>query len=314
VDRIAFVFPGQGSQRVGMGQDLVRRWPSTAAPYYRHADELLGIPLSRLCREGPAEDLRRMAVTQPAVVLTSVAALAVLREHGVVPDVVAGHSLGEFSAMVCAGVLDWADALRLVRRRGELMAAANERTPGKMAAVVGLDLATVEEMCAKAGAATGEVVEVANHNDFTQVVVSGQNAAVDALIELFAHSGADRVVALKIGGAAHCTLLGGIEDEFAAALAEVPFRDPLIPVVSSVSPDPVETGEQARACLLRQLTGRVDWTRVALRFAALGVGHAVEVGPGRVLGGLLRRITPRVATYRTDDERQLTLTLDALRG
>ena len=297
-----------------MGEGLVRRWPAVVRSYYRHADELLGIPLSRLCWEGPAEDLRRMAVTQPAVVLTSMAALAVLREHGMVPDVVAGHSLGEFSAMVCADVLDWADALRLVRLRGELMAAANERTPGKMAAVVGLDLATVEEMCAKAGAATGEVVEVANHNDFTQVVISGQTAAVDTLIELFADSGADRVVALKIGGAAHCTLLGGIEDEFAAALAEVPFRDPLIPVVSSVTAAPVEPGEQARACWLRQLTGRVDWTRVGLRFAALGVGHAVEVGPGKVLGGLLQRITPGVATYRTDDERQLTLTLDALRA
>ncbi|GAA1887211.1 ACP S-malonyltransferase [Streptantibioticus ferralitis] len=295
-----------------MGLDLIRRWPKLTQAYYHRADELLGFELSRLCWQGPAQELRQMPVTQPAVVLTSVVALEVLRAHGIVPDLAAGHSLGEFSALVCADVLDWTDALRLVRLRGELMMSANERVPGKMAAVVGLDLATVEEMCAKAAAASGEVVEVANHNDFTQVVISGQTAGVDALAELVWQAGADRVVVLEIGGAAHCTLLGGIEDEFAAALEEVEFRDPVIPVVSSFSAAPVTDGAEARACLRRQLTGRVNWTGTALRLAAEGAGRLVEVGPGKVLGGLCRRITPGVATHRTDNEEQLDLTLASL--
>ncbi|MDF3293370.1 ACP S-malonyltransferase [Streptomyces silvisoli] len=312
MDQIAFLFPGQGSQRVGMGLDLMRRWPKLTEAYYRRADELLGFELSRLCWQGPAQELRQMPVTQPAVVLTSVVALEVLRAHGLMPDIAAGHSLGEFSALVCAGVLDWTDALRLVRLRGELMMSANERVPGKMAAVVGLDLATVEEMCAKAAAASGEVVEVANHNDFTQVVISGQTGGVDALAELVWQAGADRVVMLEIGGAAHCTLLGGIEDEFAAALEEVEFRDPVIPVISSFSAAPVADGADARACLRRQLTGRVNWTGTALRLAAEGAGRLVEVGPGKVLGGLCRRITPGVVAHRTDDAGQLSLTLAAL--
>ncbi|MEU1013233.1 ACP S-malonyltransferase [Streptomyces sp. NPDC005890] len=312
MDRTAFLFPGQGAQRVGMGLDLMRRWPGLTESYYRRADELLGFELSRLCWEGPAAQLRQMPVTQPAVVLTSVVALEVLRAHGVVPDLAAGHSLGEFSALVCAGVLDWTDALRLVRLRGELMMAANARVPGKMAAVVGLDLATVEELCLKAAAVSGEIVEVANHNDFTQVVVSGQTAAVGALTELVGQAGADRVVVLQIGGAAHCTLLGGVEDEFAAALADVEFRDPVIPVVSSFTAAPVRDGAEARTCLLRQFTGRVDWTGTAQRLAAEGAGNLVEVGPGKVLGGLCRRITPGVVTHRTDDEHQLTRTLAAL--
>ncbi|MEU5373891.1 ACP S-malonyltransferase [Streptomyces sp. NPDC005951] len=311
MDRTAFVFPGQGAQRVGMGLDLLKRWPNLTDTHYRPADELLGYGLSQLCFTGPADALRHMTVTQPAMVLTSLAALRVLEERGVVPDFVAGHSLGEFTAMVCAGVLDWTDALRLVSVRGELMASVTERVPGKMAAVVGLELAAMEELCAKAAAESGQVVEVANHNDFTQVVISGQTEAVNVLLDLVRGAGANRIVVLEIGGAAHCTLLGIVEQEFAEVLGKVEFRDPVVPVVSSVTAEPVTSGDAARACLLRQLTGRVNWTDTVQYLTAAGVGRFVEVGPGRALGGLCRRISPGVKTYRTGDAAHLDLAVEA---
>jgi [acyl-carrier-protein] S-malonyltransferase len=310
--RTAFVFPGQGSQRVGMGIDLISEWPRLKDTYYDRADEILGFPLSELCRQGPAAALRQMAVTQPAVVLTSVAALDVLRAHGVSPDAVAGHSLGEFSALICAGVLEWTDALRLVRLRGELMTSVTEQVPGKMAAVVGLTLAQVVELCGRAAAETGEIVEIANHNDFTQVVISGQIAAVDRLLHLVEEAGADRVVVLEIGGPAHCSLMGGIADAFAAALDEVEFRDPLTPVYSGSGGAQVTSGRLAKEFLVRQLTGQVLWTDVVQHMTADGVDRFVEVGPGKVLGGLCGRIRPGVSVHRTNEVRQLKLAVEAV--
>ncbi|MFF4830197.1 ACP S-malonyltransferase [Streptomyces sp. NPDC001315] len=310
--RTAFVFPGQGSQRVGMGIDLLSEWPRLKDTYYDRADDILGFPLTELCRQGPAAALREMPVTQPAVVLTSVAALDVLRGHGVTPDAVAGHSLGEFSALICAGVLEWTDALRLVRLRGELMTSVTEQVPGKMAAVVGLTLAQVVELCGRAAAETGEIVEIANHNDFTQVVISGQIAAVDRLLKLVDEAGADRVVVLEIGGPAHCSLMGGIAEEFAAALDEVEFRDPLTPVYSGSGGALVTSGRLAREFLVRQLTGQVLWTDVVQRMTADGVDRFIEVGPGKVLGGLCGRIRPGVSVHRTNEVRQLKLAVEAV--
>jgi [acyl-carrier-protein] S-malonyltransferase len=298
---MAFVFPGQGSQRVGMGLDLVGHWPDLLDAYYRPADEILGFPISRYCWEGPAEDLRHMPITQPAVLLTSLAALHVLRAAGVEPDAVAGHSLGEYTALVCAGVLAWPDALRLVRLRGELMAGVNDRVPGTMVAIVGLRPTDIEEMCAKASADTGQVVGIANYNAPRQVVVSGETAAVEWLLDLVAVAGPERVVTLEIGGPAHSSLMGEIEDEFGEALAAVPFADPVLPVYTGVTADRVATGEAARDCLRRQLTGRVRWTDLVERMVSDGVNRFVEVGPGRVLSGLCARICPEVATSRTND-------------
>jgi [acyl-carrier-protein] S-malonyltransferase len=299
MNRTAFVFPGQGSQRPGMGLDLLRLRPGLARTYYGPADEILGFPLSRLCREGPAEALRDTAVTQPAVFLTSLAALDVLRSRGVAPDVVAGHSLGEYAALVCADVLDWRDALRLVRLRGELMAGVNERVPGRMAAVMGLDLASVEALCVVVAGATGQVVEVANDNAPGQVVVSGQTDAVEELVRRARAAGAGRVVALEVGAPFHCGLMGAIEAEFTAALAAVPFREPTLPVVSGVTAAPLTGAAEARDCLRRQLAGRVRWTGAVTRMAAGGVRRFVEAGPGRVLGGLCRRIVPGAVVETT---------------
>lgn len=312
MDRTAFVFPGQGSQRVGMGADLAGQWPDLIDTYYRPADAILGFPLSTLCWTGPEQVLKDTSVTQPAIFLTSVVTLDVLRRHGVRPDAVAGHSLGEYAALVAAGVLDWTDALRLVRLRGELMATVNERVPGAMLAVLGLDVARLEELCARVAAATGQVVEVANDNEPAQAVVSGETAAVEQLGREARAEGARKVVSLGVGAPFHCGLMRSIEAEFADALAGVEFRDPRVPLVSSVTAEPVTSAGQAVGCLRRQLTGRVAWTGTVTRMAGQGVGRYVEVGPGRVLTGLCRRIDPAARTHRTDDADRLQSTVTEL--
>ncbi|POX57467.1 [acyl-carrier-protein] S-malonyltransferase [Streptomyces sp. Ru62] len=308
----AFVFPGQGSQRVGMGADFVQRRPDLVDTYYRAADDLLGFPLSRLCHEGPAEALRDTAITQPAVFLTEIVVLDVLRAHDVVPDVVAGHSLGEYAAAVCADALSWQDALRLVRLRGRLMAEVNERVPGAMAAVVGLDLPTVRALCARAAADTGQVLEVANDNEPAQTVVSGQTKAVRALVDAAKEAGARRVVPLGVGAPFHCSLMRDIEEEFAEALAAVDFRSPSVPMVSSVTGAPVTSVEEIVSALRRQLSAPVLWTGTVRTLAGLGVRRYVEVGPGRVLSGLCRRTEPTARAFSTGTVGELAATVEAL--
>jgi [acyl-carrier-protein] S-malonyltransferase len=298
VNSTAFVFPGQGSQRSGMGLDFLERRPDLA-DYYRTADEVLGMPLSRLCWYGSAEELRDTSVTQPAVFLTSLVVLDVLRAHDVEPDVVAGHSLGEYGALVCAGVLEWTDALRLVRLRGELMEAIAERVPGTMTAVMGLESTAVEAICRTVGHETGQVVEVANDNEPAQVVISGETGAVRQAAEAAREAGAHRTVPLRVGAPFHCALMRGIEAEFAGALADVEFRDPRVPVVSSVTGTAVTSADEAVSVLRRQLTAPVRWTGTVNAMAGRGVGRFVEVGPGRVLAGLCRKIVPSARTYMT---------------
>jgi [acyl-carrier-protein] S-malonyltransferase len=311
MEKIGFVFPGQGSQKVGMGLDLAEAYPDLVDTYYRHADDLLGLPLSRLCWEGPADELRDTSVTQPAIFLTSLCILTVLRHRGLEPDVVAGHSLGEYSALVAAGVLEWTDALLLVRLRGQLMAGVNARVPGSMAAILGLGLADVEALCLQAAEESGQIVEVANDNEPTQIVVSGQVAGVARAIELAKAAGAARAVLLEVGAPFHCSLMAEIEEQFAAALAAVEFREPRVELVSSVTARPLAGADEVRRVLQRQLTGRVRWTGTVERMAGSGVGRFVEVGPGKVLGGLCRRIAPDVPVHATYDLRQCALTLEA---
>jgi [acyl-carrier-protein] S-malonyltransferase len=310
--RIAFLFPGQGSQKVGMGKDLVERH-AHLREFFARADDVLGFPLARLCFEGPDSDLVQTQNTQPAIFVVSMAILDVLRKAGVAPEAAAGHSLGEYGALVCAGVLEFEDALRLVRRRGELMASVNARTPGAMAAVIGLSGDAVAEACRKAQAEGLGVVEPANFNTPQQTVISGQEAAVERAMKLASEAKAEKVVRLQVGAPFHCSLMSALQDEFAATLERYTFRDPRFPVVANVSGDYVRTADAVKDALRRQVAGAVRWTDSINRLAADGVDTFVEVGPGRTLVGLGRQIQPDIAAHSTGDSKRLDTVLAQLK-
>ncbi|WP_319637646.1 ACP S-malonyltransferase [Streptomyces milbemycinicus] len=305
VDRIAFLFPGQGSQVPGMGKDFAREYAESVRAYYASADEILGLPLSRLCFEGSEEELGDTAVTQPGVFLTSLAVSAVLREHGIRPGVVAGHSLGEYPALVHAGVLAWEDALRLVRRRGELMAGVNRRTPGRMAAVLGLPAERIRDLCEESSRSTGESVAVANYNAPTQTVVSGTVAGVEAVTVAARAAGATHVAQLKVGAPFHSLLMKDIEEEFAAHLEAVPFATPVIPVIANATATYVHTGEEARQSLRRQLSSPVHWSQTLELLVKEDVDALVEVGPGRVLTNISRGSASQVPAMAVGTVKQL---------
>ncbi|MFE3541649.1 MULTISPECIES: ACP S-malonyltransferase [unclassified Nocardia] len=283
------LFPGQGSQRPGMAAWIAEH--PVARDVLGRADEILGLPLRKLCVEGSAEQLRATDVTQPAIVATSLALMAVRRQQGVMPDGVAGHSLGEFTALAVAGVLDEESVLRLVRRRGELMAEVSARAGGSMSAIIGLPAAQVETLCAAVD--TG-LVEVANYNQPTQTVVSGAVDAVAALEQAAREAGAAKVVRLKVGGPFHCALMAEITEEFGAELDRCVLRAPAIPVLSAVTADYLTDPEQIRAVLRRQLVAPVRWVDTVLRAVADGYDQLTELGPGQVLTGFSRRIVPEI--------------------
>jgi [acyl-carrier-protein] S-malonyltransferase len=288
----AFVFPGQGSQKVGMGREWAERHPEARAAF-AEADERLGFALSALSWEGPEEELRRTANTQPALLATSVAILRVLEKEGVQPAAAAGHSLGEYSALVAAGALAYGDALALVRRRGELMQEAVPEGEGAMAAILGLDAAAVEEVAAEAAGGGGDVCEIANLNAPGQTVLAGHAAAVERAVALAAARGAKKAVRLPVSAPFHCALMRPAREGMAALLAATAFRDPAVPVVVNADAAPVTTGAAARDALVRQIDSPVRWVESIERMAGeLGIGTFVEVGPGQVLCALVRRIAP----------------------
>ncbi|MFC9993909.1 ACP S-malonyltransferase [Nocardia sp. NPDC127526] len=303
----SFLFPGQGSQRVGMGRDLRDTYADIVAPLFRAADDILGFELSQLCFAGPEDRLERTDITQPAIFIASLAAHRVLAEMLPAPVVVAGHSLGEYTALVAAGVLDWTDALTLVRRRGMLMAEVNESTPGAMAAALGLPGAEVERICAAVRDDTGEVVEVANYNADDQTVVSGSVAGVTEFTSRATGLGLPevKVKRLKVGAPFHSSMMAAVEAEFAAELGRVRFADPVIPVIANVTAQPVTTGERAREALRAQLAGSVRWSESLRAVHGFGVDAFIEVGPGRVLTGLCKRAYPEIANYSAGDARRI---------
>jgi len=287
MSKTALVFPGQGSQAVGMGRELAEAL-GPAREFWARADEALGFSLSRLCWEGPEEDLKLTENTQPAILTCSMAALAALRERGIRADYVAGHSLGEYSALVAAGALRFEEAVRLVRRRGRYMQEAVPPGIGAMAALLGLPPGELDRICREA--ADGEVVAPANLNSPDQVVIAGHKGAVERASSLAQQAGAKKAVMLPVSAPFHCPLMEPAQRRLAADLAAVEFRDLEAPLVNNVAAREVRRAEEARQGLIDQVPNPVLWEASVRYMIAQGVTHFVEVGPGRVLTGLLRNI------------------------
>ena len=306
---IAFLFPGQGSQAVGMG----RAFAETSKPARRvfdEASEALGFDLTRVIFDGPEAELALTANTQPGVLTASVAAAAACAERGLVPALAAGHSLGEYSALVVAGALRLADAVRVVRRRGELMQEAVPVGTGAMAAIMGIGLPVVEQVCAEA--AQGEVVDVANVNSEAQIVIAGHRTAVERAVEIARERGGRKSVLLPVSAPFHCALMAPAADGLALALDRVAVSDPTIPVVRNVDAGVTRTAADVVPFLLRQVASPVRWTACVQRLVAEGATAFVEVGPGRVLSGLAKRNVADARIASVEDPAGLDKALAAL--
>jgi [acyl-carrier-protein] S-malonyltransferase len=303
---VAFLFPGQGSQAVGMGKELADHH-AVARRTFEEADDALGYKLSQLCFEGPEEKLKLTEITQPAILTASVAACRVLQEKGLKPDFVAGHSLGEYSAHVAAGTLAFADAVRTVRNRGKYMQEAVPVGVGAMAAILGMAFDRVSAIAYDA--AQGEVCQAANINSPEQIVISGNAAAVERAIKLATERGAKKAVSLPVSAPFHCSLMQPAQDRLAVDLAGLSFQNPSCPVVCNVDAAAVTSAEASREALFRQVTGAVRWEPSVRLLIGRGVGLFVEVGPGRVLWGLMRQIDRSKTCATVGDEASLQKTL-----
>jgi [acyl-carrier-protein] S-malonyltransferase len=293
-----------------MGREWAEGYTEAAATF-EEADRILGYPLSRLCWEGPEEELNRTANTQPALLVASTAVHRVLRRTGLAPVAVAGHSLGEYSALVAAGALAFEDALRLVRRRGELMQEAVPLGEGAMAAIMGLDAVVVAELAVEAE--QGQVCSVANYNSPLQTVIAGNAAAVERAMELARQRGARKVVALPVSAPFHCALMAPAREAMAELLSRAGFADPVPPVVSNVDARAVSTGADARDALIRQIDAPVRWTEsVQLLSGALAVEEFLEVGPGKVLTGIVRRIAQDARVTPLSESEALPVVVERL--
>ncbi|MBI2202607.1 MAG: ACP S-malonyltransferase [Candidatus Rokubacteria bacterium] len=306
---IAFLFPGQGSQAVGMGRGFHDASPAAKA-IVAEANDALGFDLARLMFEGPEADLALTANTQPAVLTASVAAATVCAERGLVPALAAGHSLGEWSALVVAGAIAFRDAVRIVRRRGEFMQEAVPVGTGAMAAIMGLDLAVVEALCGEA--ADGQVVDVANINSAGQTVIAGHRPAVERAVALAAARGGRKSVILPVSAPFHSSLMAPAATRLSAELEPITVKDPRLPVVRNVDAGVTRSAEDVKPFLLKQVASPVRWTACVEKLAAEGATAFVEVGPGRVLTALVRRIVDGARGLSVEDPESLDKTLAAL--
>jgi [acyl-carrier-protein] S-malonyltransferase len=309
--KVAFVFPGQASQYPGMGKELAEMYPSAKA-VFDEADKALGFSISKMCFEGSEEDLKLTANTQPAILTCSIATYRVLEEKGLAPDFVAGHSLGEYSALVAAASLKFADAVKLVRKRGSYMQEAVPAGKGAMAAIMGLSPAVVSDVCKRA--AQGQVCAPANLNSPDQTVISGDADAIKRAVELASQAGAKRATILPVSAPFHSALMMPAQEKLEHELKKTHFDTLRVPLVTNVDADTIETGEQAREALVRQVTAAVHWEESVRLLIEEGVNTFVEVGPGKVLTGLLRQIERSVATLNVEDETSLLKTVEKIAG
>ncbi|MEN3332288.1 MAG: [acyl-carrier-protein] S-malonyltransferase [Blastocatellia bacterium] len=303
--KTAFVFPGQGAQKVGMGQSLAESCVAAKA-VFEGADEALGMRLSSLCFEGPEEELRLTENTQPAILAASIAALRCLEARGARADFVAGHSLGEYSALVAAGALQFEDALRVVRQRGQFMQEAVPAGEGAMAALLGADAETVAAVCLEAS--ERGVCSPANINSPNQVVIAGHKSAVEYAVVLAKQRGAKRAVMLAVSAPFHCALMQPAAERLAPVLGDTDFTDLNMPLIANVDAAIITSGDQARAALIRQVASPVRWSESVKRLIDEGVTRFIELGPGKVLSGLIKQIEPEVQILNVEDALSLEAT------
>ncbi|HMT07094.1 MAG TPA: ACP S-malonyltransferase [Pyrinomonadaceae bacterium] len=310
MSKIAYIFPGQGSQAVGMGKDLYDNY-AAAREVFEQADDALGFKLSELCFAGEEAELQLTANTQPAILTTSIAAYrAAVSEAIAKPDFVAGHSLGEYSALVASGIIDFADAVRTVRSRGTYMQEAVPVGVGAMAAILGLDLATVEEGCAEA--ANGQVCSPANINSPSQIVIAGDTEAVERACEKLKEKGAKRAIMLNVSAPFHCALMMPAQERLAVDLAELSYDDAEVPVVHNVDAVANSDGSSVAIKLTQQVSSPVRWLQSVETMSAAGVDTFIEIGPGKVLTGLVRQINREVRYGNIEDSVSLNSALEIL--